>query len=207
MTTCGPSKKVSGKRIAQNSKIMQKWVQKRCRIFGQNGLQKWSLEWSLSNMPPVTKKQCFWYQILRIFFQNAMEFPRKRSTTAIVKTMSGRNWRELRPCRCPFSLREAAAQYAASQETASKNWREFRPCPRLLFVHRSHSTQQSKNQSQKIGESSVRADDWFPHCTSCTVHSRATGHYAFVKYQPMHLLTFRAPRSKRSSQYTGRPAA
>ena len=100
---------------------------------------------------------------------------KKRSTTTTVKIMSVRNWRELRPCRYPFSLREAAAQFTASQETTSKNWREFRPCQRLFFVHRPHSTQQSKNHSKKIGENSVHADDCFPQCIGRTVHSRATG--------------------------------
>ena len=59
-----------------------------------------------------------------------------RSTTATVKIMSGENWRELRPCGYPSSLREAAAhdaQFTASQETTARNCREFRPCQRRFF--------------------------------------------------------------------------
>ena len=107
--------------------------------------------------------------------QMQLEVGRKRSTTTTIKIMSGRDWRELRPCRYPFSLREAAAQFTASHETASKIWREFRPCQRLFFVHRSQSTQQTKNHSKKIGENSVHADDCFSQCIGRTEHSRATG--------------------------------
>ena len=60
----------------------------------------------------------------------------KRSTTATVKIMSGENWRELRPCGYPSSLREAAAhgaQFTASQETTARNCREFRPCQRRFL--------------------------------------------------------------------------
>ena len=39
-----------------------------------------------------------------------------------------------------------------------------------FFVHRPHSTQQSKDPSQKIGESPVNADDFFAQRTSYTVH-------------------------------------
>ena len=67
------------------------------------------------------------------FFQNAIECGRKRSTTATVKIMSGGNWRELRPCGYPYSPREAAAQFTASQETTARNCREFRPCQRRFL--------------------------------------------------------------------------
>ena len=56
-----------------------------------------------------------------------------RSTTTTVKIMSGENWRELRPCGYPYSLREAAAQLTASQETTTRNCREFRPCQRRFL--------------------------------------------------------------------------
>ena len=81
-----------------------------------------------------------------------------RSTTTIVKIMSGRNCRELRPCRSSYSPREAAAQYTASQETTSKNWREFRPCQRLFLCASAaqfSAEQKRKKHSKKIGESSV----------------------------------------------------
>ena len=81
----------------------------------------------------------------------------KRSTTATVKIMSGENWRELRPCGYPSSLREAAAQFTASQETTARNCREFRLCDGLFFVHRPHSSQQSKQQSKKISENEKSA--------------------------------------------------
>ena len=123
----------------------------------------------------TTKNIIFGTSFCYVFFQNAIECGKKRSTTTTVKIMSGRSWRELRLCRYPFSLREAVAQFTASQETTSKNWREFRPCQRLFLVHRPHSTQQSKNQSKKIGDNSVHADDCFSQCIGRTVHSRATG--------------------------------
>ena len=44
-------------------------------------------------------------------------------------------------------LREAAAQFTASQETTARNCREFRLCHGLFFVHRPHSTQQSNKNS------------------------------------------------------------
>ena len=93
----------------------------------------------------------------------------KRSTPATVKIMSGENWRELRPCGYPYSPREAAAQFTASQETTARNCREFRPRQRLFSVPRPHSTQQSKKQSKKISEKSAHADDYLPPCIGRTV--------------------------------------
>ena len=64
-----------------------------------------------------------------------------------------------------------ATQCSAEQTPVSENRREFRPC-RWLFttVHRPRSTQQS---------------------------DRPLPNYAFVMYQPMHLLTFRPLRTQR----------
>ena len=75
---------------------------------------------------------------ISIVFSSKMQVDvgEKRSTTATVKIMSGENWRELRPCGYPSSLREAAAhgaQFTASQETTARNCREFRPCQRRFL--------------------------------------------------------------------------
>ena len=91
------------------------------------------------------QKKHFGYQF-PLFFSSKMQVDvgEKRSTIATVKIMSGENWRELRPCGYPSSLREAAAQFTASQEATARNCREFRPCDGLFFVHRPHSSQRSK---------------------------------------------------------------
>ena len=83
--------------------------------------------------------------------RNCREFrPCQRRFLCIDRTV-------LRPCRYPSSLREAAAQFTASQETTARNCREFRLCDGLFFVHRPHSSQQSKQQSKKISENKKSA--------------------------------------------------
>ena len=108
------------------------------------------------------QKTPLWVPISTVFSSKMqMDVGEKRSTTATVKIMSGENWRELRPCGYPSSLREAAAhgaQFTASQETTARNCREFRPCQRLFFVHRPHST-----PSMQI--------PFFPKGSGRTVHS------------------------------------
>ena len=99
------------------------------------------------------QKTPLWVPISTVFSSNMqVGVGERRSTTATVKIMSGENWRELRPCGYPSSLREAAAQFTASQETTARNCREFHLCAGLFFVHRPHSSQQSKQQSEKISE-------------------------------------------------------
>ena len=75
------------------------------------------------------QKTPLWVPISTVFSSKMqVDVGEKRSTTATVKIMSGENWRELRPCGYPYSPREAAAQFTASQETTARNCREFRPC-------------------------------------------------------------------------------
>lgn len=188
-----------------------KLVPKRCRNFGQNGLPKWSLKRALSKVPPDNKKHHFGYQFsIDLSYKMQLNVRENRSTATIVKIISGRNCRELRPCRCSYSPREAAAQYTASQETTSKNWREFRPRQRLFFRCIGHTVLSRAKTTLRKSARVLSMQMTVYHSASAaqyTAERQAIANYAFVMYQPMHLRTFRPLRTKRSSKCTGRPAA
>ena len=122
----------------------QKWVSKRCRIFGQIGLQNWPLKWFLSNVCPDNKKHHFGYQF-RLFF-----LPK-------CKWMWEKNEAQLQQSKlCQGKIGESSV-HADTLIPQGK---------------RPHSSQRGKKLQLEIAESSVHVNDCFL-CIGRTALSRA----------------------------------
>ena len=111
----------------------QKWVPKRCTIFGQIGLQNWPLKWFLSNVPPGKKKHHFGYQCSLFFLPKC-------------KWMWEKNEAQLQPSK---SCQEKIGESSVHANTLIPQGK------------RPHSSQRANKLQLETAESSIHVMDCF----------------------------------------------